>query len=607
MRFKHSFILGILTLVSAVTLISFLSGYLFLQHAQNDVAIDTRVSPTKPLSQFEVGSSSKIDRDETASPVVDQTAQPSSQTVTETSSLSPQPESKIPSVVAIPPAGSLNSNLGVQRAHESVVVDSEAILSTQSPITPSHDAPTVVNDETITVTASEHARDAINGLESDETHLSLSGRTYDAESAAPLRDIVVKLSKIAATESDKGMSVKSNDLGHFNFLRLSPGDYQLTTIATSVYPAQTIMVRAGFGAAHIGLRRTVTVEVSGAITNQIGNGIGGATISGLNGVGKTMTDGSGRYRLKLSLAGKTAFSLNVSKPGFIGSRQQIDASAIKTGARITQNFSLVPAGRATIKGQVTNDRGEPVSGATLSFQSDLIDARYNVASDRQGRFMISGVRAANDYVLLARGGGRYKSASINNLEVAGSDNSVSIELESLGSASLSGVVTNTEGSPITDLNLLAVSSADGGSSKQLTTDQYGRFDIEQITPGAISLSTRTEPRFIINGLTLVDYDDVDIDVIVDQGQYSIAGVVSGPGNGPISSANVSLHWEHNLGEIKSIANRSVKSDADGQFVFDRLGPGPHKLSIRVDGFQRYELSVDPQRQHGPAIVQLTQK
>ena len=109
---------------------------------------------------------------------------------------------------------------------------------------------------------------------------------------------------------------------------------------------------------------------------------------------------------------------------------------------------------------------------------------------------------------------------------------------------------------------------------------------------ALYIQAASFPRLAIRGVTLQAGGERDVVLVLDSGEEELTGEVRGERGVPIAGAEVSLSWSHTSGKVRSSSRRTTRTNPDGWFRFQQLGPGQHHLTVRAPGYRSMEERYD---------------
>lgn len=233
-----------------------------------------------------------------------------------------------------------------------------------------------------------------------------------------------------------------------------------------------------------------------------------------------LTDSGGRFRMDHISCGsiqffarRIGFLENVSGPGGLAAQRKA-VTLEPGGAAHDVRIALTP--QAVITGIVTDDQGDPVSGAQVAlFSSRVLQGRRTFQQTGQGgsndlgEYRISGL-AAGKYVVCAHpnqaGGllaltdgaitgdkcfpGPLEVGSTTTFELAaGRDIRINLALPLIPSVHVRGVVTGLPKARGVSLSLTRRGAVGNASNRSAPVRPDGNFDIPGVTPGPYLLAT----------------------------------------------------------------------------------------------------------------------
>jgi hypothetical protein len=246
--------------------------------------------------------------------------------------------------------------------------------------------------------------------------------------------------------------------------------------------------------------------------------------------------------------------------GFVPGR----ASVTVGGPVTTQNFSLVRTRPFTINGVVTDTRGTPVPGATVTLvKNSPTPGILKASTDSKGLYSLTMNPGAydGDYSVTADASGFASGAYSMTIE-NGSTIPMPFALAKLGS--ITGVVADIVGAPIVGATVTA-------GSASATTDSAGRYQLTMLAPGdynvtviAKGFETGHAPATVTDGgATPLDFK------LAQAATGAVAGNVSDD-DGPLSGATVTAEtvW----------GPTSASTDLDGEYTLSGLPAGRAQIS-----------------------------
>jgi hypothetical protein len=252
--------------------------------------------------------------------------------------------------------------------------------------------------------------------------------------------------------------------------------------------------------------------------------------------------------------------------------------------------AAVPSAR--VEGTLRTGDGTPVPDEIVVLASQAHGARYGATTDRRGRFSLPDVRPGFDYEVHVETAGRYQSLFRSGVNVPAEGASLELVVEPLAPARLAGRMVDVNGVAIPERTLLLQASHVPGLTLSITGDERGYFRVDEAPTGLLTFTTRTIPNLKVRGPLLAPDDDVDLRVVLDEGEYELGGRVLGDHGVPVLGAQLKLAWSHKQAGAISSSSRTAVSDGLGGFRFFDLGPGRHELAVRAAGYEDARATVD---------------
>lgn len=241
-----------------------------------------------------------------------------------------------------------------------------------------------------------------------------------------------------------------------------------------------------------------------------------------------------------------------------------------------------------VEGLVRDEAGQPVADAkvTLDTHGDVSMSTV-VDTGADGRFVFhSATLGHNDFSVFAVG---YQHLSVSDVVVTRKPAPLDFTLKR--AFVLAGVVTDTEGNPLTEAEVVAMKwrrepglRPDGtpASDEDLddvsndaetaytSTEEEGRFVLNLSEPGLHRLKARA-PGFLETEWREVQAPSRDVRLVMRRGA-SVEGTVVSTSGAPLAGLSVSL-WE----DGQDSATSEIISDAEGRFILRGLSPGRYSL------------------------------
>jgi protocatechuate 3,4-dioxygenase beta subunit len=423
--------------------------------------------------------------------------------------------------------------------------------------------------------------------------LAIRGRVLD-RGGRPIAGIEVSavrhrfVSAVAEGSSDHGGRGRtwSGPDGAFVVEGLGPGEYELRTTATALYPEVEVVVQAG--AVSVDLVLTGGMQIYGTVKSPRGEPLSHVWV-GLqdNRNVYTHTDEQGIYQLGLGAVPVPAGS----RVRFYLQGYEEELSAMPSPDPefpLAANLDVVlrsVENAAPVSGTVRTERGDPVASATVTL-TGRSGSRYQSVSDPDGTFSISGVKIDEGYYLRVLAPAPFSDYVQRDIRVTEDGAEFEVVLESFPTGRLTGRMVDVEGDAVPGFRLWVLNTAAVRGAVPITSDELGDFELNEAPAGSVSFDTRSSPRFLITGVSLPEGGQADVWLVLDWGSYEMAGKVLGDRGDPVGGARVVLGWSHDEAGTKSTSSREVRTDTEGRFRFAQLGPGGHVLDVSAPGFSR---------------------
>lgn len=254
----------------------------------------------------------------------------------------------------------------------------------------------------------------------------------------------------------------------------------------------------------------------------------------------------------------------------------------------------VPAASAadptiTIAGTVTDNRGNPFPGVTITFRN-ATGSTNTVSTDASGQYSFT--TAAGTYSVTATYSGYRANTTYTGIDrTSGSVNFFMYEVLATvtgqvtdGNSTLDGVLVTLTGKTSTGANV---------SFSAYTSKPLGDYHIENVTPGWYMIYAFKEGYNItyhkmVLELNKGSVEEVSFTLTETVVQYAkLSGRVTYNGE-PLSGVKVVLTPQEG-------ADLATVTDASGNYMFDKVAPGEYMVYLTKDGFATSEkrITVEP--------------
>jgi protocatechuate 3,4-dioxygenase beta subunit len=386
--------------------------------------------------------------------------------------------------------------------------------------------------------------------------------------------------------------------GYYAFHDLPDGNYRIQTSDLGEYRSAWRSVRAGLLEADLVLVTDRKMAVRGQVLDEDGQPLEGVMVlPNMVGLASTTTDRHGHYRLALFVQPDTTdVRLTFRSAGFVEKTVPLRLPVSIDPLEPVLDVVMTDVDSwTTVTGSVVDTDGEALPGRVVQLQAIGQRASYRVTTDEEGVFVFDAVEAGLTYRLAVLGGPGFPDYS-RHVWIDVKESEFHVALEPFSYGEVSGRLVNLEGAPIPDFTMTLRNAASRSPNATLSSDDEGRFAIDRAPLGELYFSTRASPSMLVRGVRLEAGDELHVPLVLDWGQHEIRGLVVDQRGSPVSGSEITLTWSHDSDGLQSSSVRRTTSDAQGNFVFKALGPGPHRLQIESPGRPVMALNHDVRKQ-----------
>jgi len=393
--------------------------------------------------------------------------------------------------------------------------------------------------------------------------------------------------------------------GFYSFTGLADGDYMVQTKAYGPYPAARISARAGVRYANLVLVQRERLVLHGRVLSSEGGALEGVTVLPIVlGMPSVLTDRDGNYALPMELqADVSSVTLRFQRPGFLEEYLSVAPLSGAGADEPRKDVVMQPVEYWTaVIGSLTSSNGSPLSGKTVTLRPVAEQRIYRATTDAEGKFQFPAVEAPSTYQLTVSAGPDHKDYR-QQVRITAAEAELSVIVEPYQFGEVSGTLVNLDGSPIPDFNMVLRNTASATANVELSSDADGNFTVPA-PAGELVIASQSAPSIVVRGVYLDPGDELHVPLIVDWGEHEIRGMVVDPYGNPVPASRIVLRWTHQTDGISSRTTRRTAADAQGNFHFSELGPGPHQLEIDAPGFRTASLRHDVSSQGYDLTVRL---
>lgn len=368
----------------------------------------------------------------------------------------------------------------------------------------------------------------------------------------------------------------TNASGQYFFTGLTPSQYNVTVTADGFQSASSGAV--------VGPNETETVPfilqpnpatIRGIVTDLNGDPIPGVLVEVLNEAGivtaNTTTNGAGQYTVDQLAFG--TYRVRFSEPDF---QTQILGVTLSPGEIETLNAALTPdPGRLT--GTVTDSgTGRPLVGTSVRVVNSAGISVAAVMTGPDGSFDINSL-APGAYTVTVSADG-FGSQNIG-AEIAPGETTVLNSSLSRLAGTLTGVVTNTGGTPVRGA-LIEVYSNNVLTASAITDDN-GSYTISNLSPGSYTVvSSAAGFSTDTTGAVIENNRITTVISTLQPNPGTLTGRVTTNSGLPIPGAALTVRESNS----DVVVSRTVTDD-NGNYVVSNLQPGNYAVTAAADDFQ----------------------
>ena len=251
-------------------------------------------------------------------------------------------------------------------------------------------------------------------------------------------------------------------------------------------------------------------------------------------------------------------------------------------ANVTWKISVAPQ-PGSVTGTITDDAGNPVTGATVVIDGerrakDAPDAEFKTSTTtgQDGTYKFASVPAGEFSVSVVPTNAR--SGEPKEVTVRPNRPSTADIQLTRAPGNLEGVVTNDAGESVKDAKVI-LKDADGNEVASAQTDANGKYQFNEQKAGsytvAVEAGTAHEAKSVDATITPANTEVADVQVKRTNG-WAEGTVVDETGT-PVEGATVTIDGAD-----------TYTTDANGKFTTDKLNPGPHEATVvKTDEYGGY--------------------
>ena len=410
--------------------------------------------------------------------------------------------------------------------------------------------------------------------------------------------------------------VRTDSEGAFAFRFIPAGNYRLVASKDGYADARLwpVKVASKGSVSDLLLEMVVAGAVKGSVTDDVGRPVAHATVSICllgpddRSVRESFRTGSGEDgRFLKDALPPGRYRVIVSHGDHLGPQQE----EIEVAPERTTEVNVLMKRACRIAGRVTDQEGEPVSGARIYVVAEggaTALYRFGATSDKNGAFVVRGLKPGSYGIRVDADG--FVKKHVSGLEVRRGESVTDLHVELSEGLAVAGVVLDPDENPVAGVRV-SVSPTAVPSGKQpdgyfyTNTDKDGRFRITGFTgahPVIVSVSA-ADRGFLFFRLKDVKPPAEDLRLTLRRG-LKVSGVVTA--TPPPQEFWILLFRSEPGGRWRLVAQRPFRRT--DRFVVTGVEPGFYRLIGRArdyDDSDPYLLQLD--RDTDNVVIHLERK
>ena len=235
--------------------------------------------------------------------------------------------------------------------------------------------------------------------------------------------------------------------------------------------------------------------------------------------------------------------------------------------------------KVVVWGTIQTEYGEITSFDQIVFYSRSLGKVYTTHSKLNGYFYIDGIQPARDYRVRVNPAGMYHRYVRRNLDLSADQTGLAIVLQALPLETLRGRVVSRQGIAMAGIGLRVKSALKTTWSSNFVTNASGEFEIVNVPLGELEFSSTFGREMLIIEYPFEGDSGSLINLVVDQGNHKLNGLVQVDLDDPLVNASVTLSWTYSEGSMHSVVKRHTRTDVAGRFSVHGLGSGEYELLL----------------------------
>ncbi|HLN45955.1 MAG TPA: carboxypeptidase-like regulatory domain-containing protein [Candidatus Sulfotelmatobacter sp.] len=299
----------------------------------------------------------------------------------------------------------------------------------------------------------------------------ISGRITDAVSNAPIVNAIVEAAN-QNESTDYGSTVLSASNGNYTITTdLATGRYNVTAYAAGYFTTSisNVLVTAGQLTSNTNIALSRSAIITGTVVDAVSNApLANVTVSAVSSAGGfgfvATTNTTGIYVPNSNLGTGVYNITTFFAPGHISAT--VTGFNVTAGNSYTQNFALQRSG--IISGRITSSAGIGLADVSVSAFSSTGSMFGSATTNSTGYYRITDGLGTGTYTIFASHAGSFNTTTSISVTAGAETPNVNLQLTATPSGVITGRVTNSTGSPLSDVSVTAIAINGVGSGSAFT-------------------------------------------------------------------------------------------------------------------------------------------
>ncbi|MED4051937.1 carboxypeptidase regulatory-like domain-containing protein [Priestia megaterium] len=408
----------------------------------------------------------------------------------------------------------------------------------------------------------------------------IQGTVTSLESSQPISSVSVVIRALSPAGPIVATTVTDQN-GFYQLTGIAPGSYTVIISGPPTFGSETISILLDSGEVEtVNLTlKALPGSVRGKITDEAGIGLTNVLVQLFDEQGslvrRVQTDNNGNYFIRGFTPG--TYKITASQQNFQNAFTNFNAESDEVA-----NVNLVLVTRpgninGTIRNAVTN---QFIPGAIVQlFPNQSLTPIATTVADQQGNYQFVGLQPGNYRIISSEF--NFASASSGSIVISDQTTTTNLFLQP-NPASISGIVTTTEGTPINNASIRILDQNETIIGFGVTGPD-GRYAISNISAGTFTIIISAQLfQSQLSSITLNQGEsrqEVNFTLLPNTG--SITGTVTNITGNPLPGAVITVRI---LGSTGIIIGSTV-TDQGGHYQVSSLAPGSYAVTVNLLGLE----------------------